>query len=628
MQIKLLAIVCGLLCVFVLSYCKQGEKSVDNSPYLNHNDSVKYVGIDACAKCHLDKYSTFIETGMGSSFDLASLKKTSAEFHHVTPVYDGYRNLYYLPFLKDSAIYLKEYRLLNGDTIYSRTEKIQYIIGSGHHTNSHFIEENGYVFQAPLTFYTQKGKWDLPPGFENGNNTGFERKIGLECMSCHNAIPNLVKGSENQYKNLPHGINCERCHGPGEVHVAEKSKGIVVDVSKETDYTIVNPAKLSWNRQIDICQRCHLQGNAVLKPGKSFIDFRPGMKLSDVFDQFSPEYEGEDDVVMAAHAERFQRSKCFIASAKGDLNSDKIQPGFTCISCHNPHVSVRQTNAQIFNSKCRSCHTTSNQKQCSAPVASLNKENNNCVKCHMPSTGTSDIPHVTVHDHYIRKPSSSTVVKGKLKGLNCITNTNPDIATVTEAYVSYYEKFEANPLFLNIAKQKSKDLDQNNQLHLQILIHLYYINSQFDEIKNSANLYNGNDAWTFYRIAKAYERLNDAPNAELWFDKAVNKEPLNLDFLLQKGNLLIKTKQFRKAETVLNQYIKLYSKNSDVWAYFGLVYMNNNQPSKAKEAFTKSLSFNPDNLTALQNLLSLENILGNSAQVAKLQSRINAIKHP
>lgn len=74
-----------------------------------------------------------------------------------------------------------------------RVEKISYIVGSGQHTNSHLIDINGYLHQAPITFYTQKGQWDLAPGFEKGQNTRFERKIEMECITCHNGYPEQVK---------------------------------------------------------------------------------------------------------------------------------------------------------------------------------------------------------------------------------------------------------------------------------------------------------------------------------------------------------------------------------------------------------------------------------------------------
>lgn len=54
-----------------------------------------------------------------------------------------------------------EFRLAKGDTIHKRIESVAYIIGSGQHTNSHLININGYIYQAPITFYTQKnnGTW-------------------------------------------------------------------------------------------------------------------------------------------------------------------------------------------------------------------------------------------------------------------------------------------------------------------------------------------------------------------------------------------------------------------------------------------------------------------------------------
>jgi hypothetical protein len=51
--------------------------------------------------------------------------------------------------------------LAGKDTVHQRFEKVSYIVGSGQHTNSHIININGYLHQAPITFYTQKGKWDL-----------------------------------------------------------------------------------------------------------------------------------------------------------------------------------------------------------------------------------------------------------------------------------------------------------------------------------------------------------------------------------------------------------------------------------------------------------------------------------
>ncbi len=626
MKFRYLAIISLMALLLFLSYCKDASLSQQTSAYLNHADSVKYVGMNECMSCHADKHATFIHTGMGKSLSLAQLKYSSADFNQIKPVYDAYKDLYYIPLLIDSNIYIKEYRLENQDTIYARTEKISYIVGSGHHTNSHLIERNGYVFQAPLTFYTQDGKWDLPPGFENGNNSGFERRIGLECMSCHNGLPQTDYQAENRYMQIPQGIDCERCHGPGEIHVREKRAGKVVDITKEIDYTIVNPAKLSWMRQIDLCQRCHLQGNAVLKPGKSFADFKPGMRLSDVFDQFSPEFKGGDEFVMAAHAERFQMSKCFKANVKGDINSESAQVGFTCISCHDPHVSVRQTNLNKFNQKCVSCHNTS-QNDCSAPKDQLQLNQNNCVKCHMPASGTSDIPHVTVHDHYIRKPAHSMQQTGTLIGLRCITQQNPDKLTWTEAYISYYEKFDKNKLYLNKAIELGAQLDAKNPAHVEVLIHLYYINAQYALlVKLAENIHDNFSAWTAYRIAKSYEILNQNDKASSWYEMALEKQNRNIDFLLQYATHLVKIKNYKKAEIYVQTLINLYAESAEAWSVKGLIHMSKNEYAKARQCFETAISLNPDQLTALQNLKLLASLAGNSAEVDMLNSRIIKIQ--
>ena len=212
------------------------------------------MGIDVCKTCHPAKYETFIQAEMGRSFRPATLTNSVADFDNPEPVHDRFANLSYLPYHKGEDLFIMEYRVSGRDTVHQRIEKIDYIVGSGQHTNSHIMEVQGYLYQMPLTWYAQDGKWDLPPKFEGGNNSRFSRPIPMECMTCHNAISDFIEGSENQFAKVPHGIDCERCHGPGSVHVREKQAGNVVDVSKVIDFTIVNPAKLPVDRQFDICR--------------------------------------------------------------------------------------------------------------------------------------------------------------------------------------------------------------------------------------------------------------------------------------------------------------------------------------------------------------------------------------
>lgn len=604
-------IFCGIASIFSLAAwvasCKtSAEKKA--SYFLNHHDTVDYVGIDACKQCHAGHFETFLQTGMGQSFGLATMKKSSGIFGKQAPVYDASTDRYYYPFWKDSALYIKEFRLKGNDTVFERTEKISYIIGSGHHTNSHFYEVNGFLYQAPLTFYTQKGRWDLPPGYEGGNNIKWTRKIDLECMSCHNAMPKMAEGGVNKFAQIPLGIDCERCHGPGELHVNEKRMGKVVDTKKEADRTIVNPSKLPWKLQVDICQRCHLQGNNVLKPGKDFDDFRPGMPLSDVFEVFMPTYENKEYFVMAGHAERFQMSACFKASNPADIEAYNPGLNFTCITCHDPHVSVRKTNLAKFNNTCEGCHSPAGKSkltQCSEEAGKVTAQNRNCVGCHMPTSDTRDIPHVTVHDHYIRKrPVNSALAPGKPIGIYAVNEKKVDGERLALAFLTWYEKFEQSQVFLDSAALRVAQAKENVPLE----IHFRYVNNDFGGVVKLASKVDlaNTDAWTAYRIGKSFDMNKQLNKALIAYETAYKLQQLNLDFGAEYGNALIRNNQGKEAYALLIQLHQMQPKHTLILTNLGRACMLIGRISDAQRYLKKSLSLDPDDKIAKNYLLELE----------------------
>ncbi len=616
---------------------KSTEKKEAVSQYLNHNDTVKYVGIETCRSCHNDIYKTFIETGMGQSFDLATETKSAADFSKKHLVYDKYSDLYYAPSKRDNNIYITEFRLQGKDTVYKRTERVDYIIGSGQHTNSHMMNVNGYIYQMPLTWYAQKGKWDLPPGFENGDNVRFNRAIGFECMSCHNALPQFEENSTNKFISVPQGIDCERCHGPGELHVKEKLAGNIVDTATQIDYTIVNPKKLIWERQIDVCQRCHLQGNTVLKPGKSFTDFRPGMKLSDVVDIYMPKYKGKDDeFIMASHAQRLQMSKCFVRSKESAVrdrqsaetsNNKQLTSNLTCITCHNPHVSVKVTGKQVFNNACIKCHTQP-QQTCTEKMQIRMAKNDNCWGCHMPKSGTIDIPHVTVTDHWIRVPVKQQT-KEELKqfaGIYCINNPTSDAFTKGNAYLSYYEKFEGEKHSLDSANKYLTEPSSINENDLtDARIHLLYLKQDFQttvQLTKNWKPAQFNNPWTVYRIGQAYQNLGLAEAAQGWYERAVTLAPANLDFMNKFGAILIEQNSIEEGINVLEKSLRLNPKQSDALTNLGFAYLKKGNTQKALENYNLALSFNPDFEQALINKAGLFNFMGNKTEAKKVLQQI------
>ncbi|MFO0322785.1 MAG: tetratricopeptide repeat protein [Bacteroidota bacterium] len=633
--------------VVTLFSCRDNEHKsatvgTKNSPplYLNHADSAKYVGINTCKLCHQDIYNTFIKTGMGKSFDVATKQKSSGNFES-SIIHDNIGDFSYKAFWLHDSLQILEYRLQKKDTIYKRQETVNYIIGSGQHTNSHIQSINGYLNQMPMTYYVQKQKWDLPPGFENGHNSRFSRKIGLECMSCHNNYPEFVLGSENKFTKVPEGINCERCHGPGSIHVAERQTGKKIDTSKYIDYSIVNPSKLSIDEQFDICQRCHLQGNAILKEGKSFYDFKPGMKLSDYMTVFLPKYKNADDeFIMASHADRLKQSACFIKSLEhSKLNETKTLKPFkdaiTCVTCHNPHVSVRETNANVFNDACNNCHkaetkngplTLKNQQMnASKLLCSKNgiTKTSNCVSCHMPKSGSIDIPHVTIHDHYIRKPFTKKD-KQALKqfiGLYAINEKNPNSYLKAKAYLNQYEKFEQKSFYLDSAsiylKTKNKE-DLKNNIHL--LVQLEFIKKNYKQIMMYVNALTDNylieqklihpsyvneDAWTSYRIGESFYEMGINDKALLYFKKAVELAPFALDFKNKYASSLASNNFLKEAEIQYQEIINEYPKHVSALTNLGYIKLSKGDLYLSENLYLKALAIDPDYEALILNLAGL-----------------------
>lgn len=622
------------------------ELALNRTTYAGLLDSAKYVGMNTCKSCHVNVHETFMHTGMGLSFDTASRTKSAGNYDDHIAVYDKHKNYYYQPYWKEEKLFFREFRLEGKDTVHLREEQVKYIVGSGQHTNSHMWESNGYLFQAPLTYYTQKGKWDLPPGFENGDNSRFNRLIGLECMSCHNGYPEFVQGSENKFSAVKNGIDCERCHGPGSIHVAEKSQGILIDTALQIDYSIVNPSKLPIDMQFDVCQRCHIQGNAVLRDGKSFFDFKPGMKLSEVMNVFMPIYSNSENAhIMASHAERLKMSKCFVSTdtkirsmSPKEAGLKPYKKGLTCITCHNPHVSVKVSGKDQFNAACNNCHSGTTQVVCSADPLIKKKANDNCVSCHMPSNSTTDIPHVSVHDHRIglHRPSISKEGLKKFLGINCINNPTVDNKTKAQAFIQYVEKFGFEISLLDSAMQLLSDKSASDiRTNFSALVHIAYLRNDvltlqkyLRSVPDAMNIvvsksYDNKDAWTAYRIAELLKRSNESPAAGQWFKRAYELAPLHAEFANKYAGDLAEHQQLNEAAKLYAQINKEHPEFAPAWSNHGyLVLLRDRNTLAAHQLIDKSLKLDPDYEQGLLNKAAVFLVEGNTGEARKLVMKI------
>ena len=144
------------------------------------------------------------------------------------------------------------------DKVVSQNEaEARYVIGSGEQAMAFLLEKgDGYLFESPITWYSRKQKWDLSLVTSTTTSISRVRQTRLPLLSFQPVRSR--RRDRRRYRQpifLGHGIGCERCHGPGELHVSRPEQ-----MDKDLP-NIVNPAKLQPALRESVCQQCHLQGD-------------------------------------------------------------------------------------------------------------------------------------------------------------------------------------------------------------------------------------------------------------------------------------------------------------------------------------------------------------------------------
>ena len=308
-------------------------------------------------------------------------------------VFDDKLNCYFEVFRQGNDLYQSQYRLdASGKPLYRQTYKLLFAIGAGTGGITYAVQRDNFLFEAPLSFYSSTGTWELSPGYES-EHSGFSRPILSQCVACHSGRPTptaeAFKVPSSGFRQLT--IGCEDCHGPGELHVEERLKGATLQGGVDT--SIVNPAKLPGWLADNICMYCHQEGDArVLKPGKSLVDFRPGTPLDDTLAifQIPLNRDAPPQSPLLDHYYGMILSKCYIASRK-----------LSCWSCHDPHEQpAGAEKPAYFRKKCLNCHTDASCKL-SLPARLSRKPPNDCAGCHLPKRDLAEISHAALTDHRI-----------------------------------------------------------------------------------------------------------------------------------------------------------------------------------------------------------------------------------
>lgn len=364
-----------------------------------------FVGNKACAPCHDAIFRSYMRTPMAQSSGKVGTEDPKETFDRAE-----YRDSRGAFSYRVSPDYRFEFTQQGARQPIAGLRALAYFVGSGAAARTFLIDDGGFLFESPVTYYRQSASWKASPGFESLDYPYLTRPVVPSCLQCHASGIQAKAGTLNGFVTPPfleNGVSCERCHGSGSDHIARGAK-------------MLNPAKLAPSARDSICAECHLSGEVrVFRPGKEDSALTPGGILADDLTVFvragSP-----SQVRVTSHVENLAQSACKRGSG------DKMW----CGTCHDPHTTPQPgEKAAYFRGKCLSCHQT---QDCRAAAEVRLTNGDNCIACHMPRGATSDIQHVVFTDHSIRRkpagPGAAPAPDSELVPYPSYTATTRDLA--------------------------------------------------------------------------------------------------------------------------------------------------------------------------------------------------------
>jgi hypothetical protein len=329
------------------------------------------VGDNACSACHEAKVHSFHQTAHSKTTSLPSADTIHGRF---SPGNDTLRtvnpNLVFVMEANEKGYFQTAHMKTSPKEELSRSERIDVVVGSGRKGQTYLFWDGDQLFQLPVSYWTDMDGWVNSPGYIDGA-ADFERPIVPRCLECHSSSFENRPPPENRYNptSLVLGVSCEKCHGPGSEHVARFSSAS--PPRSPADDAIVNPARLSRARQLEVCALCHNGAGESLAPALSYV---PGDNLSQyiAFARWDPKVRVD---VHARQVPLLEASRCFRSSKT-----------MTCITCHDVHTPQRDTAS--FASRCLTCHQVESCRKFPAMGHAIDTR---CIDCHMPLQETGKI---------------------------------------------------------------------------------------------------------------------------------------------------------------------------------------------------------------------------------------------
>lgn len=354
--------------------------------------STGYADPKTCATCHREIAESYAKTGMGRSFGPTANAEPVEGLAKGAQYYHALSDSYYSMVWRGGRLFQRRWQSgPDGNQINVEEASVDYVMGSGNHARSYLHRtDGGMLIELPLGWYPENGgEWAMAPGSDTPHPQ-TRRFISYKCMFCHNGYPriptaNEAPGSDPVFLDLPSGIDCQRCHGPGAEHVRTQGRA-----------AMVNPAKLSPERRMEVCMQCHMETTSGRIPAvlqrfdRAPFSYVPGQPLADFAISFdhAPGTGHDEKFEAVSSVYRLRQSRCFLESG-GKLE---------CATCHDPHRIPRgEEAARQYSAVCLKCHAN-----VSHPTA-IKASAADCISCHMPKRRVEDAPHVVMTEHKIER---------------------------------------------------------------------------------------------------------------------------------------------------------------------------------------------------------------------------------